>query len=57
MASNPAVRRVTDWKKAFSPFCQRGMSPKVAELWDSSRKKNTVPASSRPAVSISTIFV
>ena len=54
MTLNPAVRRVADWKKALS-HCSHGfMPPKVSGLAPSSRKKNTVPPSSKKAVMPST---
>ena len=57
MESKPAVRRVTDWNRALSPFCQRGMSPRVAGLSNSSIRKNRAPPTISTAVMRSTILL
>ena len=53
-ASKPAVRRVTDWNRALSPFCHRGMGPRVAGLRYSTAKKNSAPNRMSAAVRLRT---
>ena len=52
-----AVRRVMDWKRELSPFCQKGMSPSVAGLSCSTIKKNSPPSTRSIAVIVRTILV
>ena len=55
--AKPAVRVVTDWKKALSIFSPKDMDPKVWGLFHSSKAKASIPPTNSVTVASSTSLV